>query len=104
METIGKETNTRKETATPLRLSPISLDVLGKYSLVRNNLATRLLFTKWHVFFFDVPPFEDLPHSKCTPRREELGRPTPRASGVFSVEILLDCRFGHATGILLVID
>ncbi len=41
-----------------------------------------MLFFHMHAdFFVEIPPFEDSLHSKCTTRREELGRPTLRVLG-----------------------
>ena len=42
-------------------------------------------------FFFEIPRFEELLDSKCSTHREELGRPTLRAS-----QAELPCAFGPA--------
>ncbi len=57
----------------------------------RSERESSMLFFHMHgVFFFEIPPFEELLHSKCSTHREELGRPTPRVPRVFSTIFFLD--------------
>ena len=44
-------------------------------------------------FFFEIPSFEELQDSNCSPRREEVGRPTLRASGGFLTAFFYRAKF-----------
>ena len=64
-----------------------------------------LLFHMHAGFFFEIPHFEELLDSKCSTRREELGRPTPRVFGGFLATFFYQRRFGVFTQeILLAVD
>ena len=66
--------------------------ILGSLVVFSSKLlgSSFLFFHVYDVFFFEIPPFEDLLHYKCTTHRGELGRPTPGVSRVLLIEILLD--------------
>ena len=46
-----------------------------------------------HVFFFGIPPFEELQDPGGSPRREEVGRRTPGAYGGFLLPFFYRARF-----------
>ena len=46
-----------------------------------------------HVFFFEIPPFEELQDPNRSPGREEVGRSTLRAYGGFLPPFLQRARF-----------
>ncbi len=46
-----------------------------------------------HVFFFEIPPFEELQDPSSSPRREEVGRRTPRDYGGFLLPFFCRARF-----------
>ena len=50
-----------------------------------------------HVFFFEVPPFEELQDPGSSPRREEVGRRTPRDCGGFLLPFFYRARFRLST-------
>ena len=57
------------------------------------------------LFFFEIPRFEELLDSKCSTRREELGRPTLRVFGGFLLTFFYREKFRVFTQeILLVVD
>ncbi len=56
-------------------------------------------------FFFEIPRSEELQDSNRSPRREEVGRPTLRASGGFLTTFFYQIKFRVFTQqILLVVD
>ncbi len=46
-----------------------------------------------HVFFFEIPPFEEVQDSDSSPRREEVGRRTLRDYGGFLLPFFYRDRF-----------
>ena len=52
-----------------------------------------LLFEHARVFFFEVPPFEELQDPGSSPRREEVGRRTLGAIGGFLLPFFYRARF-----------
>ncbi len=50
-----------------------------------------------HRFFFEVPPFEELQDPDSSPRREEVGRRTPRDYGGFLLPFFYRARFREST-------
>ena len=50
-----------------------------------------------HVFFFEIPPFEELQDPDSSPRREEVGRPTLRGYGGFLLPFFYRARFREST-------
>ena len=44
-------------------------------------------------FFFEIPPFEELQDPSSSPRREEVGRPTPGDYGGFLLPFFCRARF-----------
>ena len=46
-----------------------------------------------HVFFFEIPSFEELQDPDSSPRREEVGRRTLRAYGGFLLSFFYRARF-----------
>ena len=46
-----------------------------------------------HVFFFEIPPFEELQDPSSSPRREEVGRRTLRDYGGFLLSFFYRARF-----------
>ena len=46
-----------------------------------------------HVFFFEIPPFEELQDPDSSPRREEVGRRTLGAYGGFLLPFFYRARF-----------
>ena len=46
-----------------------------------------------HVIFFEIPPFEELQDPDSSPRREEVGRRTPRGYGGFLLPFFCRARF-----------
>ncbi len=50
-----------------------------------------------HVFFFEIPPFEELQDSNSSPRREEVGRPTLGEYGGFLLPFFYRARFREST-------
>ncbi len=56
-----------------------------------------LLFERARVFFFEIPPFEEVQDPSNSPRREEVGRRTPRAYGGFPLPFFYRARFREST-------
>jgi hypothetical protein len=55
--------------------------------------------------FFEIPSFEELQDSNCSPRREEVGRPSLRVSGGFLTTFFYQSKLWVFTQqILLVVD
>ena len=50
-----------------------------------------------HVFFFEIPSFEELQDSDSSPRREEVGRRTLGADGGFLLPFFYRARFREST-------
>ena len=50
-----------------------------------------------HVFFFEIPPFEELQDPNSSPRREEVGRRTLGAYGGFLLPFFYRARFRLST-------
>ena len=50
-----------------------------------------------HVFFFEIPPFEELQDPNSSPRREEVGRRTLRDYGGFLLSFFYRARFREST-------
>ena len=50
-----------------------------------------------HVFFFEVPPFEELQDPDSSPRREEVGRRTLGDYGGFLLPFFYRARFREST-------
>ncbi len=54
-------------------------------------------FSNVHVFFFEIPPFEEVQDPDSSPRREEVGRRTLRDYGGFLLPIFYRARFRLVT-------
>jgi hypothetical protein len=50
-----------------------------------------------HVFFFEIPSFEELQDPNSSPRREEVGRRTLRDYGGFLLPFFYRARFREST-------
>ena len=46
-------------------------------------------YSNMHVFFFEIPPFEELQDPSSSPRREEVGRRTLGDHGGFLLPVFL---------------
>ena len=50
-----------------------------------------------HVFFFEIPPFEEVQDPDSSPRREEVGRRTLGEYGGFLLPFFCRARFREST-------